>query len=351
MKNKFLVAVLTVFGTVLLYVMVLNIFDSKDKKTFLFNRNFSRNENILSFDKQFDRMNKEEFVKYLYSDGWVVEHDKVNIDNKNNGYTLYFSDYAFKKKKTKKVILPVSSNILLCNANELYFTHNFLFYKYDFQSDTIIPITIKGLKVFAVRSIPESHGKLICFGELLGKTGFKSGFFTIDIAQNAVADALILETTPETSMPKNALAYSGSFTTDFENHEIAYTCDKYSRIFFFDKNGKYKATLKTKDNTPLPEILTNQQGDSFYSRGGTWSSNMGTFLKGDKIFVFSARSKEDTRMTLDEYSLKSLKYVGSYKINYNNLDSKSIRNIFIQKDKVLIGFEFYYASFIFSRYI
>ncbi len=349
MKNKFLVGVITVFVTLVLCIVSLN-FLNPSKETFYFDRVFSK-DTILTLDKDFKKMNNDEYVKYVYSDNLIVEHDTKIIDENQKEYSFYLNDINFKNRVAKKIILPRNSNVLLCNLEEIYYTNNFILYKNDFATKKSFQISDSRIKVFSLKTLPNSKSKLLCFGEYKQKDSFVTGFFVVDIATNNIKIVKNLENNQETTMPKNGLIYAGCFNFNYEKTILVYTCNKYSKIYFFNSKGMFIKELITADNVPLPEIFTNKKGDSFYSRGGTWTTNMGMFIKNDKIFVFSYRAKEEFKLLIDEYSYLNLRYVKSYKLNYLNQNVKSIRNVFIDKDKIVIGFEFNYASFIFSRYI
>lgn len=348
-KNKMLIGTVTVFVGIIFSIAMLNIFEPT-KKTYFFERKFSNNE-ILKFERRYDKMDEGEYAMYLRSNNSIVERDKKIIDDKNTEYKFYFSDLSFKKKSTKTTILPNICNVIYCDTNRLFYTLKFKLFEYDFETKIIKDLGLNNLKAFSLKPILNSKNQYLCFGELFENNNYKTGFFVIDIENKNIVESKILEINKETAMPKNDLAYSGCFTENYDRSKIIYCCDKYSKIYFFNDKGEFTKELTTNDKSPLPQILKNSNGDSFYSRGATWTNNFGTFIKDDKIFVFSSRSDDKSSIIIDEYSYDKLKYKQSYKLNYNNLNSSSIRNVFIDKDKIIIGFEFNYASFTFSRYI
>ena len=349
MKNKFLVGVITFFITITCCILFLNFFNPS-KKTYYFDRVESSNT-ILTFDKEFHKLNNDEYVKYIYSDSLIIEHDVEILDENRKQITFYITDKNFENKFTKKVILPKNSNVLFCNKEYIFFTDNFNLFTLDFITNKQKQVSDNRIKIFSLKTIPNSKSKILCFGEYKQNNIFKTGFFVFDYINSKVIISKILENNPETNMPKNALVYAGFFNLNYEKSLITFTCNKYSKIYLFDSNGLFTSEMNTKDNVPLPEIFTNERGDSFYSRGNSWTTNMGMFIKNNKIFVFSNSSSEKFKLIIDEYSCLNNKYIKSYKLNYLNQSAKDIRNVFIEKDKIIIGFEFNYASFIFSRYI
>ena len=99
MKNKLLIGVITFFATIFLMILVLNLIDSESKKTFTFDRKFNSSNNVLKFDKVFNKINKADNVMFVNSDNYLVERDIENIDDNNNKYQLYFRDLNFKNKE------------------------------------------------------------------------------------------------------------------------------------------------------------------------------------------------------------------------------------------------------------
>jgi hypothetical protein len=364
MKNKFLIGVITFFSAIIFVIVLLNIFDSNSKKEYLFDRKFIA-ENILSFEKKYNKMDQSkdvvsEYIMYVRSDNSIVEQGKKIFDNDRNDHKFYFSDLNFISKTTKSALLPNRCNIILCDKNRLFYTLEFKLFEYDFATKTSREIKLKNFKAFSLKSLSNDkyNTKFLCFGESFVNGKFCTGFHIIDIDSTSIITSKVLQNSRITSMPKNSLVYTGCFTTSYDKSVISYCCDKYSKIYFFDSNGNYIKELITKDNVPLPKILKNQEGNSFYSRGGTWTTNLGMFIKNDGVFVFSGRSKKEntiikggSKIIIDQYSYNTLQYVQSFKIDYNNLNSRNITNVFIAKDKIVVGFEFYYASFIFSKYI
>ncbi|GEM55654.1 hypothetical protein B0A58_02625 [Flavobacterium branchiophilum NBRC 15030 = ATCC 35035] len=349
MKNKVLIGTVTVFLGITFSVVMLNLFEPT-KSNYFFNRKYS-NKNILNFENKFDRMNKGEYVMYIRSNNLIVERDIIYNDKNSIMYNLYISDLDFKKKKRKKVKLPKLSNIIYSDSTKLFYNMKFKLFQYDFKTMKNTEVGMNHIKIFSLIPIMDSQNYYLCFGELFNDNIFNTGFFVINISTKRIIKSMILEPSKESSMPKNDLVYSGFFTETYDKRNLIYCCDKYSKIFFFNSKGIYTKVLTTNDKTPLPKILKNSNGDSFYSRGGTWTSNMGIFVKNNKIFVFSSRSDLKTSIMIDEYSLETMKYKQSFVLKHNNLSSSSIRNIFIDSNKIIIGFEFNYASFTFSRNI
>lgn len=350
MNNKFLIGVITVFAGIIFCIIILNFTSSENKKDYFFERSFSESK-ILNFEKKYEKMCSDEYVRYIFSDDFIVENDKKSKDDNFDEYTFYYTNLDFSNQEIKKLILPKNINVILFNKTKLFYTLRFELYEYNYDTNISRKINLNKFKAFSLKRIPNTEDKFLCFGESFNGNKYTTGFHVIDFKNDNSVVSKSFEVNNISKMPENELRYSGKFCNLNDNGMIAYCCDKYSRIYFFNQNGVFIKELKTKDNSPLPEILKNDRGDSFYSRGGTWVSNFGLFVKNDNVFVFSGRTNEKLNIVIDKYSFSKLSYENSYRLNYNNLDSRCIKNVFEQKNKIILGFEFYYASFTFSRYI
>jgi hypothetical protein len=352
MRNKIFIGIVTFFFTIGIIIIVsFNFTNSKDVINYSFDRNFKNSDNLLKFEKQYDKMNDNDYVMYVNSDNYIVERDKKEINLITDNYKFFIEDLSFKNKSIINLQLPKESNILFCNPNKVIFTNNFKLFTYSTATKNTIEINLNGVKVISLKPVINSKSKYICFAEYFQNNLYKTGFYIIDFVTDQIVPTKIVETSTHTSVPKMALSYSGKFSTFRNNKITCYYCDKYSKIYFFNSDGFFIKELTSADNTPLPNIIENKEGYSFYSRKGTWNSNMGVFMQNNNFFVLSASGKEFNTLIIDEYSYGDLKYIKSYKLNYNNQNSFNVREVFADHDKIIIGFEFYYASFIFSRYI
>ncbi len=350
MKNKFLVGIITFFGTILLIITSLNLFDSNTKKYYSFIRKFDNKNVLLKFQNRNDKANEDEYVGYVNSDKYIIESDKENIDNETISYKFYIRDLSFNNLVIKNVNLPSTSNLLFCNSTKVIFSNYLKLYDKQINNSKVTEIKLKNLIVSSIKPIINSDSKFLCLAQHFVNNKYETGFFIIDFLTNEILTSKIVETEDIPNVPKNGLKYSGMFSI-LDNNIISYSCNKFSKIYFFDKNGFFVKELTTCDKTPLPIITKNSQNTSFYSRSGTWNTNMGIFIKNNKIFVFSATNKILDKVVIDEYSYSNLQYIQSYKLDYNNQNSFCVRDVFVNNNKIIIGFEFYYASFIFSRHI
>lgn len=348
MKNKFLIGIVTFFVAIGFCILFFNVTDSTTKKKYYFGRKFSK-DSILRFKNSSNKLNEGEYVMYVKSDSCLIERDKKQIDELNEEYKFYFFDFNFKHKKIKEAILPTSSYLLFYSSNKMFYSVKFNLFAYDFEVKNSRKININSFKVFNIKSLFNSKTKFLCLGEYPINNKYVTGFYVIDINSEDINLIKEIQSSEKSMILENFLIYSGDFSSSFQGNDIAYFCDKYSKIYFFDSKGNYVKELNTKENVPLPKILTNDKGDNFYSRGDTWSTNKGVYFNKKKIFVFSGRSEFETDIVIDEYSFESMKYDRSYLLNYNNYSAKSIGNVRAEKDNVIITFNTDYASFKFLK--
>ncbi|MDX6189989.1 hypothetical protein SGQ83_11570 [Flavobacterium sp. Fl-318] len=352
MKNKLFVGVITFFVSLVLCIGLLNFTNSDSKKDYYFDRTFVRN-NIFKLEKTVDKMIYEsEYLMGVQSDGLIVEKEIVKNEIDKKEHKFYISDYDLKKISYKTICFPQVLDIRLFTKRDLFYVKNFELFDYHFDSKINRKIKLKDFKVVSLKTLKNSNSKMLCLGELFDGSLYKSGFFSIDIYSGEIILLKVLKESEKSNIISTSLQYSGSFTSNSDNDMITYCCNKYSRIYFFDSVGqKLVNEMITNEDVPLPKILSNKKGDSFYARGTTRNTNMGMFIKKNKIFVFSARSASETALIVDEYSLYSFKYEKSYRLNYANFGSKNIDVVFYNDNKVIIGFNTGYAFFSFAKSI
>uniref|UniRef100_UPI003750E524 hypothetical protein n=1 Tax=Flavobacterium sp. TaxID=239 RepID=UPI003750E524 len=223
-------------------------------------------------------------------------------------------------------------------------------YKYDIINKNIIETKIKNVDISFLISLDNVSNKYLFFGEIFRNNSYKSGFFILDILENKILDSKILQTNAKSYKPETVVEHCGYFQKA-EINSISYTCDKNSKIFIFNGKGLFLNELNTNDNTSLPKVIKNANNECYYSRAGLKFTNAGLFMADNNIYVFSMASKEKDKIIIDQYSKLNMKYIQSFKLNYNNYCSSDIVNVYIKQDMIILKFETNYASFKFSRYI
>lgn len=349
MKNKALIGVSTFFITIIVMILCFNLFDSKTKKDFSFERKFSK-DNILTFKKRFKKMNTDVCIMSVNSDNYIVEKDEKSLNESNKLDKFYFADFNFNSVFCDSLILPIESNVLFSNKEKTIYSNCFKLYENDKSKKNNIQIHFNNLKINSLKPLLNSKTKFLCFAEYFDKDEYKTGFYIIDFFTKEVKLSKLLVENKNSAFLENSLKYYGKYAYFKNEKYITYCCDKFSSIYFFDEKGIFLNELKTSDQTTLPDLIKNNQGYISYKRGSTWSTNMGLYLKDNKAFIFSTCNKSFDNIIIDEYDLKNFNYIQSFKLNYENKNDSNIRNIYMNNN-IIIEFEQYYASFNFSKYI
>jgi hypothetical protein len=348
MKNKFLITVITVFATIFLWILYLNLFDSNNVNYRFFERKYN-NTKVLTLVKLNKKMSNLNYIDNVPSNDSIIEMDKEPEGEDSLKCHFYCCDFNFKKIKIKQIILPKNCNVIFYNNNKTFYTRGFQFYSCDLSNNKISKYNLKNFKIASIKFLYNSKNEFIAFGEIKQKNMFNTGFFKIDLDNNTIVPIKIVDKNNESQFLTNTLKYAGDFSYFINERIFSYTCDKSAKIFFFNVQGIYIKEVTTNDNVPLPQILTNEKGDSFYGREGTWNTNTGIFLKNNFVYVFSSRSKEKYDLILDKYSYTTTKYIESFKIRCNEYSSRDITNMFFKNDLLIVTFTTDYASFKFSR--
>ena len=162
MRDKIRIGIITFLITMVIMLLLFNFFDESTKKIYSFNRKFISKDSILNFQKSFKKMNEDEYVMGINSDNCIVERDKNNIDKNNDQYRFYINNLDFSKKQIVEVVLPINSNVLFCDLEQVIFTNHFLMYKYNILTKTIFELKIPKVKVTSLKPILNSKSKFLC---------------------------------------------------------------------------------------------------------------------------------------------------------------------------------------------
>lgn len=326
--------------------MCLNIFESNDIDFHFFDRNFAKN-NILSYSKKQNKISEMDYIDNVPNNDYIIELDKKRFSDDSVSCNFYFNDYNFKRLISKRITLPKSQNILFYHKSNVYYTKQFDLYSCNIDNNEIKKIDFKNFKFQNIIFISDS--KFIALGELKESKNFIEGFFLLDVSNGSVRLLKKISSSDYMCFLENSLKYTGEFTNSFTDDIISYTCDKNSNVYIFDKNGNFISKIETNDKVPLPKILTNSAGDSFYARGKTWNTNAAGFIKNGFLYVFSCRDEERNNLVVDKYSLNTNKYEQSYMIKCDGYSSRDITNLFVNDKQIILSFTSGYASLKFSR--
>ncbi len=348
MKNKVLIATITFFFTIIASILFLNTFTAKTIKVYEINRKFS-NDLILKFQNLNYKTITNRRARNVSSKKYICETFTFNNDEKTDSCHIFKTDYDFKEKVFLKARLPKNAFIVEVDSNTINYTINFKLFTHTIKTKLNHAILPSNLKIYSIKSLTKSN-VIICFGEYNEKKNdFKTGFFAVNISSKQIKKLKIVETSKFSKSTINALRYSGLFNNSNESGLNIYTCSKYSKIYLFDENGYFLKELSTQEKIPLPTVKINEIGNSFFVQGSTFYTNKSCFVKDKRIFVFSD-IKNNESIIIDEYDYLNLTYINSFKLHFRNLTTRDINKVFVKDNKVILAFNDFYASFIFSRY-
>lgn len=347
MKSKFLIGVLTVVAGIFFCILILNLSNSVTNKTYYFERKFSENE-ILKFDRQYKCILSGNNNDLSFSNKAIIEGKIVELDNSQK-ISLYITNFKFDNIFSKFLELPIEAVVFYVDDKTIIYSLDNKLYSLGLKNDFKYVIESKNIKITFMIKIDKLSNKYLFFGEIFENNIYKNGFFVLDFSNNKVTQSKVIHSNNISFKPEINLMNSGLFQK-LNDSFFAYTCDKNSKIYLFDEFGNFLKIMNTKDETPSPKVIKNDNGDCFYSRDGLRFSNSGVFLYDDYLFVFSVASDVKNNIIIDQYS-KNNEYMQTYKLKYKNYSSVDISNVYIDKKYIILRFGHNYASFKFSRYL
>lgn len=241
MKNStiFWLFIIALSGIVIFFR---NFENTVSKKKFLFNRNYTTSISLKKVSEYAIAENNVTTNQGIYN---LL---KTNNNSESVNYEIDFMNFYGKKDDVVKLSLPIGYHIDYCDDTKAIMIDNFKLKLYSYEHKTISLIPINNLKVFGFFPVNNSNGNLLVLGEYkTQKQDYITGFYTINESSNKVELVHAVETNKTDHSIDNALIYTGKFT-DLGIGKIAYTCDKYSKIFFF-KNGNFTNEFQTNDNS------------------------------------------------------------------------------------------------------
>ena len=131
-----------------------------------------------------------------------------------------------------------------------------------------------------------------------------------------------------TSYPELSLVYDGVFNEG--DSLVTYTCLHVPWVYVFDLEGNLVREVTTKDRVSVP-IITRFKDYFVFARGKSFNSNMGSFARGDTLYVFSYRVPASPGFTLDLYGIPGGDYLGSiYLEGGGEATNQDIDGVYIQ---------------------
>lgn len=268
----------------------------------------------------------------------IYDYELSNLDSLNNTCKMKFYDTkTLDEIKRFDFSLPKSNQVAFCNINNAFYIDNFNIFIYSTEEKNRKKINLKNFKAYDVVSLNEFNKKILVFGEIKSKNKYQTGFFLFDLETTNLIPIYIIEINEVSKTQQNPLIYSGKFSKS-DNQIISYHCDKYSKIFFFSNIGQFQKEIITKDKSPKAELVTDKYA-TYYKRGSTYNTNNGLFIIKDELFVFSSRTEQTNKITVDCYSFLTKKYKFSTDFEYNNKTSTDINFVCKIQNNIILGFD------------
>jgi len=321
MKNNTRFWLFIIFiSTFVIILNNLNLNRIKPKK-YTFSRNFSKFKFKISDTVSFNN-------KILINDSLILHYL-----NKNNKIVFSIVDLSNNSSIiTSKLDNKQNGFVTSFNSNFLYLIDKFTLLKISTTNNKYISNknTLQTIKAYSL----DNDDNILVFGEIEKNNQYFTGFYVLNYNSNKILSSKEIQHNSKTKKIENILIYSGNFTSS--NNYITYTCNNNPYIYIFDKNGKYIKTLITSDKTPLPELISDEQG-IYYKRDKTFNTNNCSFIRDKILYVFSSRTNKNF-IVIDAYSIDNNQYLRSYKLNYNNHISTDINHIAVIRDKLYLFF-------------
>ncbi|WP_130735284.1 hypothetical protein [Flavobacterium sp. J27] len=272
----------------------------------------------------------------LASSNFVYDYELTSLDTLNNTCKMKFYDSkSFDLIQHFDFDLPKSNQISFCDSNNVYCIDKFDLYVYSIKEKKKKKIAVN-LNIYDVVSIGEASKKVLLFGEYKSRHKYQTGFFLLNLETNEMIETYIVEEGDTSQILNNSLIYSGNFSKSKDT--ISYYCDKYSKIYFFNTNGNFQKEIITKDESPKPKLVSNNNG-TYYKRGATFNTNNGLFTMNDDLFIFSSRNEQSNKITVDCYSFSTGKYKFSTSFGCNNKTNVDINFVTKNQNNLIIGFD------------
>ncbi len=307
-------------------------------------RNFSEIDILRSNDKEYTKY-KDPFVFFLKSNKNLAFY--LNKDNLLYNYELTFiDDYSFNPIKTEKLGIPNNSILEFADENKVFYRHQLNFYTYEFSNQSIKRINNDQTTIFKFWPLNETSA--LCLGNISEPDSEQNdfGFFIYDFEKQVVLDKQkVLHRSKENNSLRNYLKYIGDF--DINGDLISYNYDFYGKLVFFDSSkGEFRFEITTIDKVQPPQIA--YFADTYtYKRGWTFFSNSGCFVRDDKLYVFSCRPNDLSKIIIDSYSIETKGYLQSYQVDFQNKNSSEIKFVSSSNkdNELILGFSNFFKGF------
>lgn len=321
-------------------VMILRTVDFSSGGKYLIQRKWNNQQVGVMNHRFIESLN----INTIYSDSIICTFDltEKTADSNNTRVSLY-DLLSYRKITEHDLSLPKTAQLKYATAQYLFYIDHFNLYRYDRAKRFTSKLNDSTLKCLNI--VSGTEGKILVFGEQK-KDSFILGFFTTDADSSGWHLEKTLEENPASSAAPKSLVYSGKFTW-LGPGRVAYYCDKYARIYTFDRDFHFEREFATVDNAPKPELVSNTHA-FFYKRGSTFNVNHGVRLQNGNLLVFSCRSKPTNNIIVDIYNWQTGNYIRSTEFHYKNWNCPDIISVTPSGHATIINFQEGVALFDFS---
>ena len=236
--------------------------------------------------------------------------------------------------------IPQYCSLLHFFGDEIFFKDRLEVYAMKVSDGSMEKLFTNDLQVFNLFAINRDHFLCLANYRNANKMTHQFGFLLFNRKNNEISILDILHESEENVSIQNSLKYSGKFQRSGD--VITYTPDKVGTVYLYDLASSEKELLEinTIDNILPPEI-TEVNGMYTYKRGFTFYSNSASFVRDGKLYTFSCKPNDVSYMILDEYDIKQKAYNGSYKVEFNGMNSNNINLIYLDNtnNQLIIAFD------------
>lgn len=322
-------------GVILLSALVIAFrnFDFPSGKKYLVNRMF-RETNAKHVPNQFIEGGLD--ISTLYSDSIIAAFSQRSLNDSMNDCNIRYYDIgSFNALDSFGFQLAKTAQLKYCTRNRVYYIDRFGLYGYNPESQVHEKLTAENLKCLNILQV--NANTLILFAEEANGSKYTTGYYTIDLDTKKISLSKLLEDNEVSHAPNNSLIYSGKFKRVDQN-SVIYYCDKYSKVYFFDNEGRFVKEFTTADQAPKPQLVSDKHA-FYYKRGNTFNVNNSIHVENDKLLAFSCRSEPVKYMIIDIYSLETGKYLSSTKLQYKDWNCPDIISVSKSGRNAIINFQ------------
>lgn len=313
--RRYKIVLIAIIGVFFIFLLFRLGFDKEsDDSLFGFERIFVKNKELF-FDKKIDLELGVNNLIYPVNDSMLILLDEEN--------RFFFYNLNRQQVDKEKKIIAQQGFITYADADKFLYIDRYTLNSVSLNNLESNVIETDSISVFSACYCNDNIYIFLGYSE---KDSIANvGFYKLD------GDVIQLVHNVENSgCDKDSkfiydLSYNGNFL--ITGNYLIYVCSVKSYMYIFDLNGNYLCTIRTKDNVPSPNISV--FNDTYiYTRGKTFNSNIGAFIKNDIVYVLSYRFNDEHNVIIDRYSLSDGNYVNSIKVPELSCANNHIEQLF-----------------------